>query len=764
MTELFRSEGWRFNPWAVLPLISAVGCALLAWLIWSRRPRRATFAPIAIVAAAWNVIVCLVMCRDVDDGALFLSRLAVSAIACVGPFAVAFALTFVRLSRRRLPVALAWAVTSVSVAAIGLDDQVIVGVREPWWGGRYPIGGPRFLLCIGVILAVLAFAIVLLVRAFRRTPPSRLRRQIGYVALAYGVAALGGVDALGVMGAPFFPMGWCFCLLSVATIGYAMARWRLMDIRTAVHRTIIGALAAFATLVPLGAFTALAEGWAGWRKPAPRAVAIVSSVSLVALYMGRVGVTLRSVIDRRRRRHTALLERFVEKTAFCRRPAEVLEPLRILLAEGADLELRAVALAIDVGEGPPATYAVLPEDAPAAPYSPGRRLPDEPVSRAELDPEALGEANREHAEQIVVDRIVARWLSVYGAHVLVPLRHGGIDVGAILAAAPRADVTLDEAARDRLSRIGGRASVAFVNACLYDDLERRAASLEREVAERTRELARAVEELKMAQASLVQAEKQSSVGLLVAGVSHEINNALNFMYGNLPTLATYAETYDELLARAESAGAALPEEVRHAVERARAALPIAIGEATDAVRRARSIVDDLRRFARRDEAERKMTDVREGLDSTVNLLRAELGDRIAIERCYDHDVPAVDCFPAALNHVFLNVLINAAQAIPDRGRIRIVCKRGPDGGVVVEFIDDGCGVPAADRERVFEPFVTTRPRAAGLGLAVSRQIVERHAGSITLEAGPEGRGTCVRIAIPPRAPQAQGHGRIAAEG
>jgi two-component system NtrC family sensor kinase len=234
----------------------------------------------------------------------------------------------------------------------------------------------------------------------------------------------------------------------------------------------------------------------------------------------------------------------------------------------------------------------------------------------------------------------------------------------------------------------------------------------------------------------------------VAGVSHEINNALNFISGNLPMMEAYADDYADFYARAEGGGGRpRPEAVRHARE-ARAHLPRALAAIDGAAARARGIVADLRRFARREDDERCTLDVREGLESTLHLLTPEWGARIAVERRIAEPLPGVSGWPSALNHVFLNVLLNASQAI--RGQGRIVVTAAPDGAgqLTIAISDSGPGVPPGERERVFQAFYTTRSRAAGLGLAVSRQIVDRHGGSISMGADPETQGARVTIKLP----------------
>src|SRR5207244_2151961 len=134
------------------------------------------------------------------------------------------------------------------------------------------------------------------------------------------------------------------------------------------------------------------------------------------------------------------------------------------------------------------------------------------------------------------------------ADAVLPLRHQGQVVGVLLARGGRANKSFDEVARESLANLAGRAAVAFINAALEQALEQRSQHLEQEVEERTRALALAVEDLKSAQAQLVQAERQSSLGVLVAGVSHEINNALNFISGNLPMMERYADDFADFYA------------------------------------------------------------------------------------------------------------------------------------------------------------------------------------------------------------------------
>jgi signal transduction histidine kinase len=218
------------------------------------------------------------------------------------------------------------------------------------------------------------------------------------------------------------------------------------------------------------------------------------------------------------------------------------------------------------------------------------------------------------------------------------------------------------------------------------------------------------------------------LGLLVAGVSHEINNALNFIAPNLPSLARYLAEYDRVLGKAH---------VEHAT----------VAQLEAAVRRTSAIVEDLRKFARPD-TERRLFRVAEGLDAALNLLRRRTDGRLDVVRQYA-GAGLVEGYPGPLNQCFFNLLLNAVEAA--HGEISVALRES-DSAVEVVIADDGDGVPADLAEQVFRPFFTTHPKAAGLGLTVSRAIVERHGGTLKLGGAPGG-GARVEVRLPLRAPE-----------
>lgn len=260
---------------------------------------------------------------------------------------------------------------------------------------------------------------------------------------------------------------------------------------------------------------------------------------------------------------------------------------------------------------------------------------------------------------------------------------------------------------------------------VIENQEEHQRQLEQRVEDRTRELATALDELKAAQAQLVHQGRMASLGHLAAGVAHEIGNPLNFALGGAEVAADQLDALKGNLAKARP-GSELTVRVQ--------ALERALSLVQQGTQRISTIVEHLREYVQSGKVEQAPTDVVDGIESTLRLLAARLDAHgIAVETDLPDELPMVSARAGELNQVFMNLLVNALQAMPDGGTLRIRA-RVESGTVTLRFADTGPGVPEAIRENIFDTFFTTRQagEGTGLGLAISLEIVRQHGGSLWL--------------------------------
>jgi len=264
--------------------------------------------------------------------------------------------------------------------------------------------------------------------------------------------------------------------------------------------------------------------------------------------------------------------------------------------------------------------------------------------------------------------------------------------------------------------------------------------------------------LQEAQNQLLQAEKMASIGQLAAGIAHEINNPLGFVNSNMGTLQKYVGNLFGVVrdvgAVLEASGAPAP--VRAAVDQVTAAADLEfleqdttdlVRESMDGLKRVRDIVQSLKDFSHVGETEWQVADLHQGLDSTLNIVANELKFKATVDKQYGQ-IPPVLCLAPQINQVFMNLLVNAGQAIDKQGTITL--RTGVDAGFVwVAVSDTGCGIPPDILTRIFDPFFTTKAvgSGTGLGLSLSYGIVNQHGGRIDVDSAP-GRGSTFTVRLP----------------
>lgn len=257
--------------------------------------------------------------------------------------------------------------------------------------------------------------------------------------------------------------------------------------------------------------------------------------------------------------------------------------------------------------------------------------------------------------------------------------------------------------------------------------------------------------LEQANRQLLQSEKLAAIGQLAAGVAHEINNPVGYVYSNLQSLSSYLE---DLFKLTDAVDAAESVDNLQAIKTnidynyLKEDLKDLLAESHEGIERVKTIISAMRDFSHIEDEEFKFADLHRGIDTTLNVVNNELKYKARIIKDFG-ELPEVECIISQINQVVMNLLVNAAHAIEDFGEI-VIRTRCKSNLAIVEVEDDGKGIADESLHRIFEPFFTTKPvgKGTGLGLSLAFNILEKHNGSITAEHAASGKGTCFRISLP----------------
>lgn len=284
-------------------------------------------------------------------------------------------------------------------------------------------------------------------------------------------------------------------------------------------------------------------------------------------------------------------------------------------------------------------------------------------------------------------------------------------------------------------------------------------NLQRQLIKEKKTLQNTLEELRETQQMLVQSEKMNALGKLVAGVAHELNNPVSYVYSNLFSLENYVSEVlesqrqlNELIRQkgnVELIAAAANIQSENELAELQADITDMTKESKIGIERVKTIVEDLRKFSRLDEAEIKQIDLIENIKSTVNIVRAEIARKYTDFKQVGPEKLMIDCYPGQLNQAIMNVLINAIDAVEMHGEVSLIVSEDNE-NVLITITDNGSGIPEELKNRIFEPFFTTKPIGSGVGLGLSityKIIHDLHCGSIEVNSV-AGQNTSIKLTIP----------------
>ena len=352
--------------------------------------------------------------------------------------------------------------------------------------------------------------------------------------------------------------------------------------------------------------------------------------------------------------------------------------------------------------------------------------------------------------------------SIPGSALCWPLKVNDQTTGVLSVNRASADTPFSEEDLEHGALLVNLVTVVIENARLHLDQQRRIEVLSRmnsEVLHKNAEILEMNARLEDAQNQLLQSEKMASIGHLAAGVAHEINNPIGFVYSNLGSLDTYLRDIFALVEAYEALERGPRPEDVEAVRRLKEQIDLPflrkdiielMTESRDGITRVKKIVQDLKDFSHQGgDEEWNWALLHDGLDTTLNIVNNEIKYKAKVVKEYG-DIPEIQCLPSQINQVLMNILVNAAHAIEKTGTITVRTRHEAD-EVWVEISDTGCGIAPDHLTRIFDPFFTTKPvgKGTGLGLSLSYSIVQKHRGRMEVESE-LGKGTTFRVCLPVR--------------
>lgn len=629
-------------------------------------------------------------------------------------FSVAF--SGVQNPTRRLLIIFGYTITLAFSFLISFTDLIFSGMDQFYWGLWPRAGSLRWLYHVYFFLYYLA-SLWNFYQAYKNEKNALRRKHFALLMLAFSIALLGGIDYLPEFGLEILPMGFVFVISFVFVMFYSIIHYKLLDIETVIHKTIMWAVTSILFAGPVVLFSYLGRNWLLGLDPASFSSVVFGLIIFFIVYARLVQPRIDHAFQRRRWDLLAVLERFTDELVHLRELEGLLAHIVDTIRNVFYVEAISLFLSKDENSGFQAVKG-LPEETQfqferTHPFISWLESHDLVVLREylDLDPryELVKEAAKEYFERV-------------NAYVSVPLVVNEKLLGIINIGRKSNLKRFGKAEIDFLSDLRKTAAIALSNSlrsiAMQESLRRWNVELEKKVEERTKEL-------QDTQAQLIQAEKLASIGTLAGGIAHEINNPLTAVLTNVQMLKMLNEGHD-----AES-----------------------LSLIEEGAKRCQQIIQKLMRYARKtDEVQAPdRVDVNNSIRTICDFLGYQLKqENIDLELSLT-PVEPVAAIAGELEQVFTNLILNAKDAIRSAGRKGTIRFRTEqkDGWVIIQVSDNGIGIKKENLVRIFDPFFTTKDvgEGTGLGLTVSSGIVEKHRGKISV-ISEDGRGTAFTVQFP----------------
>ncbi len=723
MLKVIDLSSYFFNPHAFLTalftsLIFATG--LFVFLQNRRSSTNITFFLLCLAINLWHYGIAMVSSsRDPEVALTWYRWVVFLGVSHISPLVYTFSVHWLGLYRRQKPFVIAsFIIAPIFYALAVLTPYGMPHAQHYFWGyyPRYGIAGQIFLIFFFGYFFAAFYNFFSQLR--RETHPLR-RKQIQLIAIGFIISLTGSVDYLPkVFGIGAYPFGYISVLIWILIVAYLIVRYRVMDIQTVIHKTILWAGSSFLFAVPVVLLSYIGKSWLAGLAPLYFSAIILALSILFILYARLIQPKIDHLFQRRRWDLTRAFEKFTDELVHLRSLHElcghIVETIEKIFY------VQDISLLLSKDESSPFEPVHSPLSRQSSfhfdrshPFLGWLEQNDLLVLREYIDIDPRYEPIKESAKE---------YFEIVNAQICVPLvvsrrLLGIINIGqnAVLKRFGNAEINF-------LSDLRKTAAIALSNSlrsiAMQESLRRWNVELEKKVEERTKEL-------KETQSQLVQAEKLASIGTLAGGIAHEINNPLTAVLTNVQMLKMTGDTPD----------------------------PESLSLIEEGAKRCQVIIQKLMRYARKTEEVEtfREVDLNKVIRTVCDFLEYQLKQENIELRLELGKLGPISGISNELEQVFTNLILNSRDAIKGAGRQgRIDIQTEQKNGIVkIEVADNGSGIKKEHLSRVFDPFYTTKEvgEGTGLGLAVSSGIVEKHRGKISVTSV-ETQGTTFYIDFP----------------